>query len=100
MAAGFDTTSGAAAWLVLELGRNPDAFAAVRAEVDEVVGDGEPTIDDLRAMQPTLGPGNEGLRMWPPGPAAPRMSIAPGAGQGTGIAGGGLGSEEQTVEIQ
>src|SRR3546814_18013639 len=31
MAAGFDTTSGAAAWLVLELGRNPDGFAAGRA---------------------------------------------------------------------
>src|SRR3546814_13434518 len=77
MAAGFDTTSGAAAWLVLELGRNPDAFAAVRAEVDEVVGDRAPTIDDLRDMPPTLGAVNEVLRMWPPGPAAPRMSIAP-----------------------
>src|SRR3546814_9390675 len=59
MAAGFDTTSGAAAWLVLELGRNPDAFAAVRAEVDEVVGDRAPTIDDLRAMPLTPGAVNE-----------------------------------------
>ena len=30
MAAGFHTTWGAASWLVLELGRNPEAFAAVR----------------------------------------------------------------------
>ena len=77
MAAGFDTTSGAAAWLVLELGRNPDAMAAVRAEVDAVVGDRAPTIDDLRALPLTLGAVQEVLRLWPPGPAAPRMSIAP-----------------------
>src|SRR3546814_18447736 len=90
MAAGFDTTSGAAAWLVLELGRNPDAFAAVRAEVDEVVGDRAPTIDDLRAMPLTLGAVNEVLRMWPPGPAAPRMSIAPSAVHGMEIPAGRL----------
>ena len=77
MAAGFDTTSGAAAWLVLELGRNPLAMAAVRAEVDAVLGDRAPTIDDLRALPLTLGAVQEVLRLWPPGPAAPRMSIAP-----------------------
>src|SRR5436190_15286527 len=77
MAAGFDTTAGAAAWLVLELGRNPDALAAVRAEVDAVLGDRSPTIDDLRAMPLTLGAVQEVLRLWPPGPAAPRRSIAP-----------------------
>ena len=76
MAAGFDTTAGAASWLVLELGRNPEAFAAVRAEVDAVLGDRHPTIDDLRALPLTLGAVQEVLRMWPPGPAAPRMSIA------------------------
>ena len=77
MAAGFDTTSGAAAWLVLELGRNPEALAAMRAEVDAVLGDRPPTIDDLRAMPLTLGAVQEVLRLWPPGPAAPRRSIAP-----------------------
>ena len=77
MAAGFDTTSGAASWLVVELGRNPEALAAVRAEVDGVLGDRAPTIDDLRAMPLALGAVQEVLRMWPPGPAAPRKSIAP-----------------------
>ena len=77
MAAGFDTTSGGAAWLVVELGRNPGALAAIRAEVDAVLGDRPPTIDDLRAMPLTLGAVQEVLRMWPPGPAAPRWSIAP-----------------------
>lgn len=77
MAAGFHTTWGAASWLVVELGRNPEALAAVRAEVDAVVGDRAPTIDDLRALPLALGAVQEVLRMWPPGPAAPRMSIAP-----------------------
>jgi cytochrome P450 len=77
MAAGFDTTSGAASWLVVELGRNPEAFAAVRAEVDAVLGDRTPTTDDLRALPLTLGAVQEVLRLWPPGPAAPRLSIAP-----------------------
>jgi cytochrome P450 len=77
MAAGFDTTSGAASWLVLELGRNPGALAAVRAEVDAVLGHRSPTLDDLRAMPLTLGAVQEVLRMWPPGPAAPRKAIAP-----------------------
>jgi len=75
MAAGFDTTSGAASWLVVELGRNPEALTAVRAEVDEVVGDRAPTVDDLRAMPLTLGAVQETLRLWPPGPAAPRKAI-------------------------
>ena len=77
MAAGFDTTSGAASWLVLELGRNPDVLAAVRAEVDAVLGGRAPTTDDLRALPLTLGAVQEVLRLWPPGPAAPRRSIAP-----------------------
>lgn len=76
MAAGFDTTSGAAAWLVLELGRNPEARAAVRAEADEVLGGRAPTLGDLRALPLALGAVQEVLRMWPPGPAAPRKSIA------------------------
>lgn len=76
MAAGFDTTSGAAAWLVLELGRNPEAQAAARGEVDQVLDGRAPTIDDLRSLPLTLGAVQEVLRMWPPGPAAPRMSIA------------------------
>ena len=77
MAAGFDTTAGAASWLIVELGRNPGPLAAVRAEVDAVLGDRAPTVDDLRKLPLTLGAVQEVLRLWPPGPAAPRMSVAP-----------------------
>lgn len=90
MAAGFDTTSGAASWLVVELGRNPEALAAVRAEVDAVLGDRAPTIDDLRALPLALGAVQEVLRMWPPGPAAPRKAIAPSVLHGMLIPAGRL----------
>jgi cytochrome P450 len=90
MAAGFDTTSGAASWLVLELGRHPDVRAAVRAEVDAVLGDRAPTTDDLRALPLALGTVQEVLRLWPPGPAAPRMSIAPSQLHGMEIPAGRL----------
>ncbi len=88
MAAGFHTTWGAASWLVHELGRNPEVFARLQDEVDAVVGDRAPTIDDLRAMPLTLGAVQEVLRMWPPGPAAPRMSIAPSVLHGMEIPAG------------
>ena len=90
MAAGFDTTAGAASWLVHELGRNPEAFDAVRAEVDAALGDRSPTVDDLRALPLTLGAVQEVLRLWPPGPAAPRMSVAPSVLHGMTIPAGRL----------
>lgn len=90
MAAGFDTTAGAASWLVLELGRNPNALAAIRAEVTSVLGDRSPTVEDLGALPLTLGAVQEVLRLWPPGPAAPRMSIAPSTLHGMDIPAGRL----------
>ena len=62
----------------------------MRAEVDDVLGDRAPTIDDLRALPLTLGAVQEVLRMWPPGPAAPRMSIAPSELHGMEIPAGRL----------
>ena len=62
----------------------------MRAEVDAVLGDRVPTTDDLRALPLTLGAVQEVLRMWPPGPAAPRMSIAPSELHGMEIPAGRL----------
>jgi cytochrome P450 len=90
LAAGFDTTAGAASWLLVELGRNHEAFAAIRAEVDAVLGGRPPTVDDLRSLPLTAGAVHEVLRLWPPGPAAPRMSIAPSVLHGMEIPAGRL----------
>src|SRR4051794_8351496 len=45
IAAGYDTTSAAAAWLVRELLINPGVWEAARSEVEAVVGD-EPLTDE------------------------------------------------------
>lgn len=50
IAAGYDTTSSAAAWLVHGLGANPAAFERLRNQVRDTTGDAAPTLDDLRAM--------------------------------------------------
>ena len=76
IAAGYDTTSAAAAWVVHALGRNPEALAAVRAEVEAVIGDRPPTLDDLRQLPTVDGVVREVLRLWPPGFVAGRGSIA------------------------
>ena len=76
IAAGYDTTSAAAAWVVHALGRNPEALDAVRAEVEAAVGDRPPTLDDLRQLPTVDGVVREVLRLWPPGFVAGRGSIA------------------------
>jgi cytochrome P450 len=75
VAAGYDTTSSSAAWLVHGLGANPAALAALRGQVRDTIGDRPPTIDDLRAMPLVDGVVRETLRLWPPGYVGARRAI-------------------------
>jgi cytochrome P450 len=75
IAAGYDTTSSAAAWLVYALGSNAAALADLREQVIDTVGDRPPTIDDLRAMPLVDGVVRETLRLWPPGYVSGRRAI-------------------------
>jgi cytochrome P450 len=75
IAAGYDTTSSSAGWLVYALGANPSAFAALREQVRDTIGDRAPTIDDLRAMPLVDGVVRETLRLWPPGAVSGRTAI-------------------------
>jgi cytochrome P450 len=67
IAAGYDTTSSAAAWVVHGLGTHPEALAALREQVQDTIGERAPTVDDLRAMPLVDGVVRECLRLWPPG---------------------------------
>ena len=72
MAAGFDTTSGAAR--LAGAGARPQprgAWPPCAPRSTRSLGDRAPTIDDLRAMPLTLGAVQEVLRLWPPGPGGP-----------------------------
>ena len=75
IAAGYDTTSSAAAWLVHGLGANPTAFGRLRAQVRDTVGDRAPTVDDLRAMPLVDGVVRETLRLWSPAAFSGRRAI-------------------------
>jgi len=68
MFAGHHTTSGTAAWVIIELLRNPDVLAAVVAEMDSLAdaGGGEVTYQDLREVPWLESSIKEVLRLHPP----------------------------------
>ena len=87
IAAGYDTTSGAVAFAILELLRNPGEWDRARAEVVELLGDRAPTAEDLRALPYTAAVVNETLRLWP-APFSGRTTTEPFAYGGHEIAAG------------
>jgi len=67
MFAGHHTTSGTAAWTLIELLRHPEEMAAVVAELDELYADGtEVSYQALREMPRLEGAIKEALRLHPP----------------------------------
>lgn len=67
MFAGHHTTSGTAAWTLIELLRHPDELAKVVAELDELYANGEEvSYQALRAMPILEGAIKEALRLHPP----------------------------------
>ena len=67
MFAGHHTTSGTAAWTLIELLRHPEEMAAVVAELDELYADGaEVSYQALRAMPRLEAAIKEALRLHPP----------------------------------
>lgn len=67
MFAGHHTSSGTAAWTLIELLRHPDALAGVVAELDELYSGGaEISLQSLRAIPRLEGAVKEALRLHPP----------------------------------
>ncbi len=62
--AGHETTANALAWTWSLVAQNPDAEAALHAEVDAF--DRDPTFDDLRALPVTRNVFAEAMRLMPP----------------------------------
>ena len=48
--AGHETTAAVLTWLVYALSQHPEALKVVQKEIDEVVGDRYPTIEDIKMM--------------------------------------------------
>ncbi|MQY29334.1 cytochrome P450 [Nocardia aurantia] len=67
MFAGHHTTSGTAAWTVIELLRNPEVLAQVTAELDELYADGQDvSFHALRQIPQLDAVVKETLRLHPP----------------------------------
>jgi len=78
MFAGHHTTSTTLSWTLIELLRNPDAMAAVVAELDELYADGRSaSYQALREMPRTEAAIKEALRLHPPLILLLRVAKAP-----------------------
>ena len=79
--AGHETTATALAWAWHLIGTNPEAEALLRAEADQVLGDRDPSFDDLPRLTYAAMVFNEAMRLYPPAPAfgrRPKESVTIG----------------------
>jgi cytochrome P450 len=74
--AGHETTANALAWSWYLLARNPHAEASLHAELDSVLGDRLPTMDDLSRLTYTRSVLAEAMRLYPPAWIIGRRSVA------------------------
>ncbi|SFI46140.1 bifunctional cytochrome P450/NADPH--P450 reductase [Methylobacterium brachiatum] len=74
--AGHETTSGLLSFALYLLLRNPDVLQRARDQVDAVLGDGLPRVEDLPRMRYVEQILQETLRLWP---TAPAFAVAPKA---------------------
>jgi cytochrome P450 len=88
--AGHETTAGALAWAMYLLARSPDAAAALRTEVTDVLGGASPTVADLPRLRYTEAVVLETLRLYPPAYALSREAIRPTTIAGRPLPKGGI----------
>jgi cytochrome P450 len=75
MLAGHETTANALAWMWYLLALHPDARERMLEEVDGVLGDRRPTVDDVPALPWTTACFQEAMRVYPPAWSIPRVCI-------------------------
>mmetsp|Transcript_6102 Transcript_6102/g.6843 ORF Transcript_6102/g.6843 Transcript_6102/m.6843 type:complete len:635 (+) Transcript_6102:137-2041(+) len=68
LVAGHETTAAVLTWSLFELVKNPVIMAKAVKEVDRVIGDREPTYDDIKEMKYIRLVISESLRMYPEPP--------------------------------
>lgn len=73
--AGFETTSSTLTWLWNILGQYPEVEQKLRSEIQIVLGDRTPTVEDIHNLQYTKMVISETLRMFPAAILLPRSTI-------------------------
>lgn len=64
--AGHETVSSALSWAWYLLAKNPECWRKMKAEVDEVLGDRRPTVEDVPKLAYTTNVLWESMRLYPP----------------------------------
>jgi cytochrome P450 len=64
--AGHETTANALSWTFYLLGRHPDIARKMEAELDRVLGDRDPEMQDIGALPYTKAVFLESMRLYPP----------------------------------
>jgi len=75
--AGHETTANLMSWTFDLLSRHPDVARRVREEAVRVLGDRDPVLEDMKALEYTRMVLEEALRLYPPAWAFERQAIAP-----------------------
>jgi beta-ring hydroxylase len=73
--AGHETTAAVLTWTFYLLTTEPSVMAKLQNEVDSVLGDRIPTIEDMKKLRYTTRVINESLRLYPQPPVLIRRSI-------------------------
>jgi len=73
--AGYETVASALTWTWFLLAQNPSVEARLHAELDEVLGERAPTVEDLPDLVYTRQVASESLRLCPPVPALNRQAV-------------------------
>lgn len=66
--AGHETTAAVLTWTMYLLSGHPEVVARIREEVDAVIGDRCPGVEDMRALRYTTRVINEAMRLYPQPP--------------------------------
>src|SRR2546423_5312527 len=74
--AGHETTAVALTWTFCLLARHPEVEGKLHAELDEVLGDRLPTVEDLPRLDYTRKVLSESMRLFPPAWMIGRQAIA------------------------
>lgn len=86
--AGHETTAAVLTWTLYCLVKHPADLAAVQAEVDAVLGDDTPTLDNVNSLRLTARAIHESMRLYPQPPVLIRRALEDTALGGYAVAAG------------
>jgi cytochrome P450 family 97 subfamily B polypeptide 3 len=86
--AGHETTAAVLTWAIFELSQQPELMKRVQSEIDNVVGDRDPTFEDIKELGLVRRVIAESLRMYPEPPLLIRRAL-----QDDVLPAGGVGFE-------